>query len=69
MTRAVRNESGHPHEEKTSKLGMSITSLFHFHDDGKTNKSKVTLTPTSVLHDPASAGATENAEGRGRNGS
>ena len=41
MTRAVRNKSGHPHEEKTSKLGMSITSLFHFHDDGKTNKSIV----------------------------
>ena len=47
MTRAVRNDSGHPHEEKTSKLGMSITSLFHFHDDGKTNKSIVTLTQTS----------------------
>ena len=25
------DESGHPHEEKTSKLGWSNTSPFHFH--------------------------------------
>ncbi|MEK7351243.1 MAG: hypothetical protein AAB177_10225, partial [Nitrospirota bacterium] len=44
-TRAVEDQSGPIPKLGTSKLGMSITSLFHFHDDGKTNKSVVMPDP------------------------
>ena len=45
MTRAVRGESGHPHEEKTNKLGRTLRPLFIFTEDGKTNKSIVMPDP------------------------
>ena len=45
MTRAVRGESGHPHEEKTNKLGRTLRPLFIFQDNGKTNKSIVMPDP------------------------